>query len=107
MQELSSRAANGLYRVCWWALQKMSFGRAGSRRPLAPAFRVLPKEAQPISSAEVLSHFGEEVGTSSGSDRITVPAISIFVVSCDSVVTAPGTDPRTVVPQLRHHPKVY
>ena len=70
-------------------------------------FESYPKAAQPISSAEVLSHFGEEVGTGSDSDRITVPAISIFAVSCDPVVTAPGTDPKTVVPQLRHHPKGY
>jgi len=52
MQELSSRAANGLYRICWWALQKMSFG-GRQLKAFGPAFRVLPKQAQPISSAEV------------------------------------------------------
>ncbi len=84
----------------------MSFG-GRQLKAIGRAFRVWPKQAQPISSAEVLSHFGEEVGTWSGSDRVTVPAISIFAVSGDPVVTAPATDPKTVVPQLRHRPKVY
>src|SRR3984893_9649895 len=44
-----------------------------------------------------------EVSTGSGSDRVTLLAISILAISCDPVATAPGTD---LILKLRHYIKV-
>jgi hypothetical protein len=39
-----------------------------------------------------VSQFGDEVSTGSGSDRVTIPPISIIAIGFDPVATAPGTD---------------
>jgi len=43
------------------------------------------------------------VSTESGSDRVTILAISILAIGGDPVATAPGTD---LVPKIRHYQKI-
>jgi len=47
-----------------------------------------------------LQNDGYGVSTESGSDRVTILAISILAISGDPVATAPGTD---LILKLRHH----
>ena len=51
-----------------------------------------------------MPEFEDEVSTESGSDRVTILAISILAIGGDPVATALGTDCITVVLQIRALP---
>src|SRR5256884_10011115 len=57
-----------------------------------------------LRQSGVVPEFKDEVSTESGSDRVTVLAISILAIGGDPGATALGTDCITVVLQIRAPP---
>ena len=56
---------------------------------------------------ELALHSEDEVGTGSGSDRVTITSMSIIVIGLDPVATAPDTDSITSAGKLRTSKRVH